>query len=72
MTTPDVYLDDRYSALINALVDVPPCPVTGERTADQVQQVLCDFGIWPRSILGDVIRARIEAGKDELSNVVRL
>jgi hypothetical protein len=66
MTTPDVYLDDdRRHALIAALINC-------ERTADQVQQVLCEFGVWPKSILGDVIRARIEAGQDELSNVVRL
>ena len=43
----DVYLDDRYTAFINALINVPPSPVTGERTFDQVQQVLCDFDVWP-------------------------
>lgn len=68
----DVYLDDRYTALINALVNVPPCPITGERTADQIQQVFCQFDVWPKSIRADVIRAAIDAGKDELANVVRL
>jgi hypothetical protein len=67
---PDVYLDDRLRALIDALVDVPPCPVTGKRTADQIQQVLCQFDIWPKSIRAEVIRAMNEA--DEPSNVVRL
>jgi hypothetical protein len=63
MTTPDLYLDDyRRHGLITALINC-------ERTPDAIQLVLCDFGIWPRSILGDVIRARIEAGQDELSNV---
>jgi hypothetical protein len=54
---PDVYLDDRYAGLIGALVDVTPCPITGERTADQIQQVFCKFNSWPKSIRADVIRA---------------
>jgi hypothetical protein len=60
MRPDDVYLDDRYTAFINALVNVPPCPVTGERTFDQVQQVLCQFDIWPESIRPDLIREAIE------------
>ena len=66
-----VYLDDRYDALVDALVNVPPCPVTGERTADKIKLVLCEFDIWPKSIRAEVIRAMNDSG-DTPSNVVRL
>lgn len=58
----DIYLDyERYSKLIDALLNVQPCPVMGVVTADQIKLALGMGGdIWPLEIRGDVILDALE------------
>lgn len=43
--------DETYDKLVAALVNVEPCPVTGEIGPDQVKFVLGEIGdIWPARI----------------------
>ncbi len=45
----DIYLDDeRYARLVNALLNVQPCPFAGHVTADQIMMALGEVGnVWP-------------------------
>jgi hypothetical protein len=54
MTSTDIYLFD-YHKLVFALTNSPSCPVTGEVTDNEIKIVLGQYGIWPTSILPDVI-----------------
>lgn len=58
----DIYLDyQRYNKLVDALLNVQPCPVTGEVTPDQIKLALGLAGdIWPMEIRGGVILDALE------------
>jgi hypothetical protein len=53
----DIYLDyERYNKLIDALLNMKPCPFAGVVTADQIKLALGLGGdIWPATILPDVL-----------------
>jgi hypothetical protein len=53
-TSPDTYHLD-YHQLVAALTNPPRCPVTGKTTENEIKIVLGEHGIWPVSILPDVI-----------------
>lgn len=57
-TSTDIYLSD-YHQLVAALTNPPRCPITGDVTADEIKIVLGEHGIWPASILPDVIAEQI-------------
>lgn len=48
-----IFVDDRrYDALVQALLNLPPCAVTGEVTDNEIKVALGEVGnIWPASIL---------------------
>jgi hypothetical protein len=50
----DTYHHD-YHQLVAALTNPPRCPITGEVTENEIKIVLSEHGIWPASILPDVI-----------------
>lgn len=52
--SPDTYHFDYYQ-LVAALANPPRCPVTGEVTDNEIKIVLGQYGIWPTSILPDLI-----------------
>lgn len=48
-TEPEIYLShDRYTRLVDALLNAPACPFAGGVTADQIMLALGEGGdIWP-------------------------
>lgn len=51
----EIYLDDaRHARLVDALLNVKPCPFAGKITADQITMILGEVGnVWPRHSRGD-------------------
>lgn len=57
---PETYLEDRrYAALVEALLALKPCPVTGKPEAYVVHEALGEVGgIWPAAIKTDVSKCQ--------------
>lgn len=63
---PETHIPDTdYAALVAALLNVPPCPMTGRVTENEIKIVLGEIGdVWPESIRADAGRAAIvDAGR---------
>lgn len=41
------FADEHHARLVNALLNLQPCPFAGRVTADQITLALGEAGIWP-------------------------